>query len=501
MTMAGRRWSIESAFAGDSATFRFAAFGGLSFGHDVALVAGVLRTLSRSLGLSALERGVVVGATKVGAALGAFGGAALMRSRGRPFAAAIIVGTCETAGAVASWMFASAAHSVAGLALSRIVLGVPIGALAVIVPVYIGENAHTRTRGAVGASYELSLCAGMILANALTWFRPAESLDVVLLSPAVVGFWCAIAFATAPESARWLVRRGDVDGARDALRRSGRDASEAEEELAEITTESDAMVDDANFWSALVDATMGGVREAISGEEKRAVRLALALACFNQLNASTSVINYTPRVLRNIVAANGRSVGADAADMDVYNLYTGLVVLFKTTGVAASMFYVDSIGRRPLLIFGSVAAGGGLTIACVGYAWNSVVVTLLGICLFILAYSMSFASIFWVVVSEFFSMRAKSSCAALVTATLFVSGAISDLLFPVLLSHTGAATFAVYAVVCFVSALFAYVNVPETARKPLRDVQNLLRDGQSRYVVVSSGVDAGASVELGRIGR
>lgn len=501
MTGVARRMEFMSAFAVDGATFRFAAFGGLSFGHDVALVAGVLRTLSSALGLTALERGFVVGATKVGAAVGAFGGAALMRSRGRPFAAAIIVGTCETVGAVSAWAFASAAKSVVGLALSRVILGVPIGALAVIVPVYIGENAHARTRGAVGASYELSLCAGMILANALTWFRPSELLDVVLLSPAVLGFWCAIAFINAPESARWLVLRGDVDGARDALRRSGRDTREVEEELAEITAEGDAIVDDATFWSALVDATMGGVREAMGGDEKRAVRLALALAGFNQLNASTSVINYTPRILRNIVVANGRSVGTDAAEMDVYNVYTGLVVLFKTIGVAASMFYVDSIGRRPILIFGSVAAGGGLAVACVGYAWKSFVITLFGICGFILAYSMSFASIFWVVVSEFFSMRAKSSCAALVTATLFAFGAISDLLFPVLLMHTGAVTFAFYAVVCFASALFVYANVPETARKPLRDVQNLLRTQQPRYTVVNSAVVSESSVELGQMGR
>lgn len=464
---------------------RFAGFGGVSFGYDVAVVGGALGALAKDLNMNSGERGAAVGAAKFGAAMGAFGGAAAMRCFGRTRAAVMIVGTCSTVGAIACWAFVEASRSVAGFALGRIVLGVPVGALAVIVPAYTGESVDASSRGAVGASYELSVCAGMILANALTWFKPSKSLGLVLVSPIVLGFWSSIAFATCPESARWLLGRGDVEGARDALRASGRDENAVDAEIETLRAEVDD-IDDAGFGKSLVDSVVGGMREAMEGEEYRAVRIALALALFNQLNASTSIINYSPRVLRNIVQAKGGTT-SPSGEFDAFNLYTGLIVLCKTAGVAASIIYVDKFGRRPLLILGSVAAGSGLTFACFGYAVNSFAVTLVGMCAFILAYSVSFASVFWVLVSEFFSMRTKSACTALVTATLFVSGAISDLIFPVLLASTGAFTFAVYASMCFASALFVHVYVPETARLSLREVQALLGRKPSAYARVELG--------------
>ena len=65
----------------------------------------------------------------------------------------------------------------------------------------------------------------MALANALTWFSPQKTLGLVLFSPAVLGFWSAIVFAMSVESPRWLFRRGDENGARDALRATGADAA------------------------------------------------------------------------------------------------------------------------------------------------------------------------------------------------------------------------------------------------------------------------------------
>ena len=219
---------------------------------------------------------------------------------------------------------------------------------------------------------------------------------------------------------------------------------------------------------------MDGAREAFDGDEKRAVRLALALAVFNQMCASTSVINYSSSVLRNVARATS---GTTDESMDVYNLYTSLLIVCKTGGVVASISMVDRVGRRPLLFIGSIASGLSLGVVCFGYAVYSVALTLLGMCAFMLAFASSFASIYWIVVSEIFSMRAKRSAIAFVTAALFASGALSDLIFPSLLASMGAVTFAFYACVCFAAAAFVHAYVPETARKPLADVQAMLKRG------------------------
>ena len=166
-----------------------------------------------------------------------------------------------------------------------------------------GDERGRDARGSVGACFELSVCAGD---------GGGERVDVVLaaedarmwccFSPAVLGFWSAIVFAMSVESPRWLFRRGDENGARDALRATGADAATVEEEIGEILAEERALgigfggergaSDDAGFWRSFVESTVGGVREATSGDERRAVRLALAMAVLNQMCASTSVINY-----------------------------------------------------------------------------------------------------------------------------------------------------------------------------------------------------------------
>jgi MFS family permease len=487
---------------GNAHAYRFALLGGLSLGYDVALVGGILPTLEKTLALSAAARGVVVASAKLGGALGAFVGAALMRSHGRGRSASAMTLACSACGSAATWASAEAGDAT-GMALGRVALGVGVGGVAVIAPAYCGETSEVGARGSVGACFELSVCAGMALANALTWFSPQKTLGLVLFSPAVLGFWSAIVFAMSVESPRWLFRRGDENGARDALRATGADAATVEEEIGEILAEERALGigfdggagDDAGFWRSFVESTVGGVREAMSGDERRAVRLALAMAVLNQMCASTSVINYGSSVFRRL--ANDAS--ASNGDMDVYNMYTGVIILCKTVGVAASIAMVDSVGRRPLLLFGSAASGFGLCVACFGYAAKSVGWTLFGLCAFILAFSSSFASVFWVLVSELFSMRAKSSAIALVTATLFASGALSDSIFPSMISTIGAGTFVVYAIVCFASTTFVYLYIPETARKPLKEIQSAMKSGLSGYAEIhasSEHEDRGTRVEL-----
>ena len=440
--------------------YRFALVGGLSFGYDLALVGGILRAMRDALGMSAGARGAVVAAVKVGAIVGAFVGAGSMRSAGRRWAAVTTTAACSLVGGGTTWAFARWT-SVGGIAFGRMVLGVGIGALAVIAPAYCGECSEASVRGAVGASYELSVCAGMVLANAMTWWKPEKTYGLLLLSPGVVGFWSSMAFAMTRESPRWLVRRGMEDEARAALREAGADEQAVEEEIGEIMAEERAMgaggEDDVSFMRAFRDAVVDGAREAFDGDEKRAVRLALALAVFNQMCASTSVINYSSSVLRNVARATS---GTTDESMDVYNLYTSLLIVCKTGGVVASISMVDRVGRRPLLFIGSIASGLSLGVVCFGYAVYSVALTLLGMCAFMLAFASSFASIYWIVVSEMFSMRAKRSAIAFVTAALFASGALSDLIFPSLLASMGAVTFAFYACVCFAAAAFVHAYVP-----------------------------------------
>jgi hypothetical protein len=81
---------------------------------------------------------------------------------------------------------------------------------------------------------------------------------------------------------------------------------------------------------------------------------------------------------------------------------------------------------------------------------------------FIMFFSMSWASGFWVLVSEMFSMRYKPAAASAATAVLFASGAFTDLLFLSLVNALHSRAFYVFAFMAALSSVYVYLKVPET---------------------------------------
>jgi sugar porter (SP) family MFS transporter len=482
--------------------YRFALLGGVAFGYDLALVGGLLPTLATTLALDGVEKGFVVSAAKGGAVIGAFVGAAAMRCFGRVRSAAVLSACTLPFGSLMCALSADASQ--VGLAFGRAVVGVGVGALAVIVPAYCGEIADDLNRGRVVACYELSVCMGMILANVSTWFEPSETYKLVLGSPLVIGFWCVVGFMTCPESPRWCVRAGDSERAKESLRALEEPGSNIETLVSTIENEEQRATSSSernvSFWQALVDTTHGGWREAMNGEERRAVNLILCLAWFNQMSASTSIINYSSRILNEISTTTTTTTTTSGIAME--NMYSGLIVAFKTLGVLISIHLVDSFGRRPLLLYGNAFSAFGLSIAGLGFGMTSLPLTLVGLCTFIFAFSCSSASVFWVLVSEFFSMRVKSAAAALVTATLFFAGFISDLIFAPMLNAFHAGTFAFNALWCVAATIFVYFYIPETRRKTFRDIQRVLRNGDvddEDFAPVYQSVNGSRGIEFANI--
>lgn len=146
----------------------------------------------------------------------------------------------------------------------------------------------------------------------------------------------------------------------------------------------------------------------------------------------------------------------------------------QIVGVALSVWLIDTAGRRPLLIGGgSVAAGAMVLLTVADYFVNPVLVVI-AMCLFIAAFSLSFAGVFWVLVSEIFSMSSKSPAASAATAMLFLAGAVANLVFLSLHQWLGPFSFLVFGAVAGAGAVYCYLNVPETRGKTLAEIQAML---------------------------
>jgi MFS family permease len=217
------------------------------------------------------------------------------------------------------------------------------------------------------------------------------------------------------------------------------------------------------FW-ATAREMLADVAAVARGPERAALRLALILAFFNQAFASTAIINYAPSVLAH--------AGVESAA--TASLFTALVGLSKLAGVAASMALVDSVGRRPLLLGGSLGCALSLALLAPADAADSHALLVAGMCAFMFSFSISWAGVFWVLLSEIFSMGAKSPAAAAAAAALFATGAAADLLFLTAHNALGAWSFGLYAAVAAAAAAYVAAAVPETRGKTLLEVVQLL---------------------------
>ena len=146
----------------------------------------------------------------------------------------------------------------------------------------------------------------------------------------------------------------------------------------------------------------------------------------------------------------------------------------QIVGVALSVYLIDTAGRRPLLIWGGSCAALAMVLLSVADYMVQPVLVVMAMCLFIASFSLSYAGVFWVLVSEIFSMSTKSPAASAATAMLFLAGAIANLVFLTLHQWLGAASFLVFGGVAAAGAVYCYMNVPETMGRTLAEIQCML---------------------------
>ena len=190
------------------------ALGGLLFGYDTGVVSGALLFLKKDFGgLSSFQQELVTSLLLIGAMVGALLAGKVADKIGRRptimiTACIFVVGVLLAAFAPMYWT----------LLLARIVIGLAVGSASMTVPLYIGEVAPPRIRGALVSFNQLAITVG-ILVSYLVDYGLASSQNWRLMFglaaiPAIILF---VGMMTQKESPHWLVRQGREDDARAVL--------------------------------------------------------------------------------------------------------------------------------------------------------------------------------------------------------------------------------------------------------------------------------------------
>jgi MFS family permease len=196
-----------------------------------------------------------------------------------------------------------------------------------------------------------------------------------------------------------------------------------------------------------------------------AVTIGIVLAAFQQLCGINVVFNYTSTIFE--------SVGANLDRQLFETVAIGFVNLIFTL---VAMWQVDKLGRRPLMLFGSL----GLSIVYIVLALllqNQAATGLVSVfvLLAIAMYATSLAPVTWVLISEIFPNRIRGVATSVAVVSLWACYFILVFTFPVLASKLGAyGPFYLYAGICLLGFVFIKLKVRETKGKTLEELEVIM---------------------------
>lgn len=420
---------------------------GILFGFSTASIAGVLESIARDLSLSSFPAGVLVASLVFGCFTGAIAAGYLSRSIGRR--AALLVAIMVALPGFA-WMYFSPGYL--GLCCARFLVGLGVGISAMVTPMYAAEVTLARHRGAIVSIFQLAITAGIMLAYGVTLVFDGASWSTILASGALVLALCLAGTLMLPESPRWLLTRSSEASARAAAQRLGL--------LDEILTARP----DADPIPGRVDR-----RVLRRGSTMAVLALCSVLFILQNLSGIDGILYYAPTIFNELGFSAGTAALAATFGLGVAN--------FIATSIALHL--VESAGRRPLLIWGSMAmvAGLGLTIAgnVMGMPWLGLV----GLVAYIIAFAVSLGPLPYVLMSELFPSTIREQGIATASAVSWLFNALVALGFLSLVEAAGLnGALILFLVVCAISCGVAILFVPETRGVRLEEIEEKVLAGQ-----------------------
>ncbi len=425
------------------------ALGGLLFGFDTAVIAGATSALTAEYQLTATALGFTVSAALWGTVVAAMMSGVPGEKYGarETLRVAAFLYVVSALGCAFAWDWYS-------LIVFRFIGGLGIGCSSVLGPVYIAELAPAKWRGRLVGLFQINVVVGILLAyfsNYLLGTLPLGEAEWrwKLGVSAVPAILFLIMLFSIPRSPRWLARRNQIDEARGVLQKTG--VADYEQELQDIV--------------ASIKAEHALPNEPLFQKKyKLPIFLAITIGAFNQLSGINAILYY----LNDIFEKAG--FGKMSSDLQAVMIgFTNLLA------VLVAMAVIDRLGRRTLLLVGSV--GCALCLAGVAAIFfmgqhQSLLIWLL--VAYIAFFSFSQGAVIWVYLSEIFPTPVRAKGQALGSSSHWIMNALISALFPVLAKSSGGYPFAFFALMMVVQFFLVWFIFPETKGVSLEDMEKSL---------------------------
>ena len=353
----------------------------------------------------------------------------------------------------------------------RVIGGIGVGLASAVCPMYIGEIAPSGIRGMLVSWNQFAIIFGQLVVYFVNYFilgdhiAPAiesigEGLNRITNGPeaqwAISEGWrymfgsemipaglFALLICFVPETPRYLVSIGKDEKAEGILAKIN-GAAEAKNILREIKE------------------TMTVKTEPIMTYGVLCIFVGIMLSVFQQAIGINAVLYYAPRIYGDM----------GLSDPMVVTVFTGIINLAFTV---VAIFTVEKLGRKPLLIVGSL----GMAVGAIGVAItfgnpDLQLLCMVSIMLYAACFMFSWGPICWVLIAEVFPNTIRGAAVAIAVAFQWIFNWIVSTSFVPMANSLGYwFVYGMYGIICILAAVFVWRLVPETKGKTLEDMTAL----------------------------
>ena len=439
-----------------------AALGGFLFGYDSSVISGAIEPLSHHYQLTPAETGWAVSNVIIGCIVGCFIAGPLSDKIGRKYTLAItsilfVISVCATAWAINFSMFV----------LFRMLGGLCIGVASVVTPTYLAEMAPSPYRGRVGALNMFCCVGAQAIVQFVNYFiargMTTDQLEQVgwryMMGMALIpcaAFVFLIWFI--PESPRWCVMTGRDKQALKTLTR----ISNREHAQSLLETIKASFANQPHHQKVVYD-------------KKTFIFLiiGIGLAVSSMATGINAIQYYGPSLLLNI-----------SSNIDEAMFKSSWLAVAQFVGVVTGMVITDKLGRRKLILWGSLFAflSMAYTFIAFYYAFPGIA-SVIGLFVFMYTFGTTWGQVVWTLVSEIFPNHLRSVGTSVAISAMWITIFIIAQVFPMLNKSAlliavfhGGFPLIVFAVLGLLTLIFAWRYVPETKGVPLEEVEHLVLD-------------------------
>ncbi|KAF7842880.1 inositol transporter 4-like [Senna tora] len=438
-----------------------AGIGGFLFGYDTGVISGALlyiRDEFKAVAQSTWLEGAIVSMALVGAALGSAIGGWINDQFGRKKA----IFLADILFAIGSIIMAFAPDPYI-LIVGRVFVGFGVGMASMASPLYISEASPTRIRGSLVSLNNFLVTGGQFLS--------------------------------------YLINLAFTHGREEEAKAIMRKIYEAHEVEGEIQALAESIQKDMKEASSSEEVSIGKMLRTKA--VRRALYAGVGLQFFQQFTGINTVMYFSPTIfqlagfasnvlalLLSLITAGLNALGSIVSIFFIDKLGRKKLVFFSLIGVAFSHFllfgsFYETETHSPMLSPGACLALSDSTkgqCKAERRAWytqgcpsKNGWLAIVGLAIFILAFSPGMGTVPWVFNSEIYPLRYRGICGGIASTTVWVSNLIvSQSFLPLTVAIGTSWTFMIFGFVAILGIFYILIFMPETKGLPIEELEMML---------------------------